>query len=219
VLGFQIEYENTNTKGFNGQLAKDVSGVSVGPYFSWRASETWVLTGVATYGRFSTDVSVLQLDGSFDRSRWRANLEAIGQYQAGAFVLRPSIAFDYYDYGAAEFELSGTLAGNPTNIMSEVGGARYGALTPELEISRPFVTSRSIMSPYVSVSASYWIDRVNYGFGTAGTEADDLTWATRLGVRAQASDAVFLEASVGYLSLFEADLDSTEASIYLSVNF
>ncbi|QFT73601.1 autotransporter domain-containing protein [Ruegeria sp. THAF33] len=146
-------------------------------------SERWVLNGLATFGEFSTDVNVLGLSGDFDRTRWRANLEAIGQYEAGNFLLRPSIAYDYYNYSAEDYDLSGTVAGVPVNIVGEVASASYSALTPELEISRPFVTSRSIVSPFATLSATYWFDRENVGFG-AGSQTD-LTWASRVGVRAR----------------------------------
>ncbi|NOE25326.1 MULTISPECIES: autotransporter outer membrane beta-barrel domain-containing protein [unclassified Ruegeria] len=217
VVGFQVEYENLDVEGFQGQFRQDTKGLAAGPYFAWRMSERWVLNGLATFGEFSTDVNVLGLSGDFDRTRWRANLEAIGQYEAGNFLLRPSIAYDYYNYSAEDYDLSGTVAGVPVNIVGEVASASYSALTPELEISRPFVTSRSIVSPFATLSATYWFDRENVGLG-AGSQTD-LTWASRVGVRARASEAVFVEATLGYLSLFEDDLDTTEASIFLSVSF
>ncbi|NOD74779.1 autotransporter domain-containing protein [Ruegeria sp. HKCCD4332] len=217
VIGFQVEYEDLDVEGFQGQFRQDTKGLAVGPYFAWRMSERWVLNGLATVGEFSTDANVLGLTGDFDRTRWRANLEAVGQYEAGRFLLRPSVAFDYYNYSAEDYDLSGSLAGVPVNIIGEVASATYSALTPELEVSRPFVTSRSIVSPFATLSATYWLDRDNIGIG--GGSQTDLTWATRVGVRGRASEAVFFEATLGYLSLFEDDLDATEASIFLSVNF
>ncbi len=217
VIGFQVEMESIDVEGFEGQFTQDTQGFAAGPYFAWRMSDRWVLNGLATFGEFSTDVGVLELSGDFDRTRWRANLEAIGQYAAGRYLIRPSIAFDYYNYSAEEYDLTGTVLGQPTNIIGEVAKVRYSALTPELEVSRPFVTSRSVVSPFASLSATYWFERDE--IGVSSTSQSDVTWATRIGVRGRASEAVFLEATLGYLGLFEDDLDATEASIFLSVNF
>jgi hypothetical protein len=219
VLGLQLEYENTQLDGFQGQFSQDTSGFAIGPYFAWRMSERWVLNGLATIGRFSTDVDVLELSGDFDRTRWRANLEAIGQYEAGAYLIRPSISFDYYNYSAEDYDLTGTYLGNPAEFIGEVQEAKYSALTPEVEVSRPFLNGSSVISPYASLSATYWFERENLGGGTVANTDNDVVWSTRLGVRGRTSKTVFLEASIGYLDMFESDFEATEAAIFLSVNF
>ncbi|WP_170425151.1 autotransporter outer membrane beta-barrel domain-containing protein [Ruegeria arenilitoris] len=221
VLGVQAEFDNTDSSAFGGLFEQDTNGWAVGPYFALRMAENWTLNGLATVGQLSSDVSLLGLTGDFDRMRWRANLQATGEYEAGNFLIRPSLAFDYYRYEAKDFDLSGALLGIQRDIIVELDSAQYSTLTPEVEVSRPFLTQNGVVAPFATFGATYWIDNGQLGLvaPSVGQDQDDLLWSTRLGVRARMGEAVFAEASFGYLSLFEDNLDATDASVFLSVSF
>ena len=221
VLGVRTEFDNTDASAYGGQFEQDTNGWAVGPYFAWRMAENWTLNGLATVRQLSSDVSLLGLTGDFDRTRWPANLQATGEYEAGNFLIRPSLAFDYYRYEGKDFGLSGTLLGTQRDIIVELESAQYSTLTPEVEVSRLFLTSNGVVSPFVTFGATYWIDKDQLGLvaPSVGQDQDDLLWSTRLGVRARMGEAIYAEASFGYLSLFEDNLDATDASVFLSVSF
>lgn len=138
VLGVQAEFDNTDSNAYGSLFEQDTNGWSVGPCFAGRMAENWTLNGLATIGQLSSDVSLLGLTGDLDRTRWRANLLAIGEYEAGRLLIRPSLAFDYYRYEAEGFDLSETLLGIQRHVILELDSAQCSILTPEVEVSRPF---------------------------------------------------------------------------------
>jgi hypothetical protein len=220
VVGIQLQYEKNDSESFGGFVSIDSSTVSVGPYISVLLNENWSASGLLTFGQVTSDVEIAGLGGSVDQNRTSAVLTATGQYAWGAWNLRPQASLDYNHTSAGDLRLDGTLLGSPLSVLAEVRSGWTGAFTPSLEINRVFTLQDAIVMPFTEIGAVYSFGENGGVLSNAEERAySDWSGTVRVGARARTYSGLFVEASIGYNSLFEDDLDSLDASLYLAWSF
>jgi outer membrane autotransporter protein len=220
VLGIQLQYEDSDSESFGGVVSVDTSTISVGPYVSVLLNENWSASGLLTFGQVKSDVQILGLDGSIDRRRTSAVFTATGQYEWGSLNLRPQASLDYTYTSAGDLQLDGTLQGSPVSVVSEVQSGWSGTFSPSVEINRVFVLQDVIMVPFAEIGAIYSFGESGGILSNAqGSSYEDWMGTLRVGTRVRTGNGLFVEASLGYNSLFENDLESLDAGLYLSWSF
>jgi outer membrane autotransporter protein len=218
VVGVQLEADRTETEDASGLIEGSSQTAGIGAYFAAKTSPNWVVSGLLSFGQTETDLRVASLEGDYTRNRARASLTASGQYAYRNLLIRPSATLDYIRFSGADYTLSGPVLGAPQTILAEVPEASYATFTPELELSRPFMAGDDVVMPYVRLGLSYELDTGDCSLPGASTD-DRLSGQTRVGTRMRLGGALFADASLGYLSAFQDDLDVVEGRIYLSMSF
>jgi hypothetical protein len=219
VVGLQFELDRTELTGLDGLLERDTDGWSIGPYVSTRLSDTWAMSGLISYGQISSDVSLAGLDGSFEQDRWRANLSFHGQYTWESYFIRPSLQIDYVDYGSDTVDLRGSVFNQQITVPVAISSTSLWTVWPEVQISRLFTHEDTVYEPYAEFGALYTNEDGPPSASQANVDRDTLVGTVKLGLRARHSDSLFFELRLGYLSAFESDLDSYEASVGLAWSF
>jgi hypothetical protein len=219
VVGVQLEAERTETEDASGLIEGSSRAAGIGAYFAAETSPNWVVSGLLSFGRSETDVRIATLEGDYTRNRARASLTASGQYSYRTLLIRPSATLDYIRFSSADYTLSGPVLGVQRTVFAEAPEASYATLTPELELSRPFMAGDDVVMPYVRFGLSYDLDTGDGSLPGASSSGDRLSGQTRIGTRMRLGGAVFADASLGYLSAFQDDLDVVEGRVYLSMSF
>lgn len=223
VAGAMVSYENNESDGFDGSLHQETDGYGIGAYLAQPLSQRWAMDASVVYSRLSNDSRIAVLTGSYDSTRVSLALNTTGQYQAGEFTLRPKFTLSYSHYDNDAYSLSGTVFDTPLALKVAQDSFDNGTIEGLLEVSRIFHTQRSIVIPYGELGANYAFIRPQDG----GILTSDLRLAStsawlgsaRVGARALVSQAMFVEASAGYLSLGQGDNDVWEFRLFLSWAF
>ncbi len=223
VVGAMVSYERNESDGFDGNLHQETDGYGIGAYVAQPLSQRWAMDASVVYSWLSNDSRIAVLDGSYDSSRVSLALNATGQYQSGEFMLRPKFTLSYSHYDNDAYQLAGVVFDTPVALEVARDSFDNGSIEGLLEVSRNFHTARSVVIPYGEIGANYAFIRPQDG----GILTSDLRLAStsawlgsaRVGARALVSQAMFVEASAGYLSLGQSDNDVWEFRLFLSWAF
>ncbi|MBU8977504.1 autotransporter domain-containing protein [Lysobacter sp. MMG2] len=223
VAGLLVSYETNESNGFDGNLRQETDGYGIGAYIAQALSPRWAMDASAVHAWLSNDTRIAVLDGSYDSTRVSLALNTTGQYQAGEFTLRPKFTLSYSHYDNDAHPLSGVVFDTPIALQVAQDSFDNGTIEGHLEVSRTVHTASSIVIPYGELGASYAFIRPQDG----GILTSDLRLAStsawlgsmRVGARALVSQAMFVEASAGYLSLGQSDNDVWEFRLFLSWAF
>jgi outer membrane autotransporter protein len=220
VVGALVSYESNESNGFDGNLRQETEGYGLGAYLAQPLSQRWAMDVSLVYAWLSNDSRVAVLDGSYDSTRVSLALNTTGQYQAGEFTLRPKFNLSYSHYDNDAYDLSGAVFDTPITLQVARDSFDNGTIEGLLEVSRTFHTGSGVVIPYGEIGANYAFIRPQDG----GILTSDLRLAStsawlgslRVGARALVSQAMFVEASAGYLSLGQDDNDVWEFRLFLS---
>jgi outer membrane autotransporter protein len=223
VVGALVSYESNDSDGFDGNLRQETEGYGIGAYVAQPLSQRWAMDTSLVYAWLSNDSRVAVLDGSYDSTRVSLTLNTTGQYQAGEFALRPKFTLSYSHYDNDAYDLSGVVFDTPISLQVARDSFDNGTVEGLLEVSRTFRPGNSVVIPYGEIGANYAFIRPQDG----GILTSDLRLAStsawlgslRVGARALVSQAMFVEASAGYLSLGQGDNDVWEFRLFLSWAF
>ncbi|NRA19569.1 MAG: autotransporter domain-containing protein [Oceanospirillaceae bacterium] len=219
VIGLQFESEHISSKSFGRLMSVDTSTFSVGPYFSALVNPHWSVSGMLTYGQLNSDLTIAGLDGTVKRNRTRAVLTAAGQYDWNEYNFRPRFSFDYSYLSSGKLALDGTVLNKTVKVLSKVPAGWSGSFSPTIEVSRVFESGNDIWVPYTEVGATYSFGETSNGLFNSKTSYQQWAGILRLGLRARTESGLLLDASLGYNSLFQKNLDNMDASLSLSWNF
>lgn len=91
LAGVTVGYENLDIDTTFNRGTFEGDGVSAGPYFGYRLSDNWAVSGLVTYTWLSYDVrnGNTAVTGSFDAERLSANLGLNGGYKVNNWVIGP----------------------------------------------------------------------------------------------------------------------------------
>ncbi|OCP21264.1 MULTISPECIES: autotransporter domain-containing protein [unclassified Ensifer] len=224
VAGITFSLETSDSDGFGGDLKVDTDGFSVGPYVAVRLSPQWAVDTSLTYGHYNNDMELSVLDGSYDTDRYSAQLNLHGQYKVDEYFIRPKATVSFSHIVNDAYDLNGDILSLPVSVELPEESFNYGYLEATTEVSRVMETPDGTpFMAFAEVGAKYEFERPNDGRILTG----DLSLATpspwsfslRSGVRMLLSEALQLEASAGYLSFGQNDLDVWDGKIELSVSF
>jgi hypothetical protein len=224
VLGVTFTLESTESNGFGDDLQVDTDGFSVGPYVAMRLSPHWAVDTSLTYGRYDNDIELSVLDGSFTTERYSGDVNLHGQFKWDEYFVRPKMTVSFSHIASDAYDLNGDILSLPISVGLPEESFNYGYVEATTEISRFFETPNGLpLLAFAEAGAKYEFERPNGGQILTG----DLSLATpspwsfslRSGARMLISDALQLEASVGYLSFGQNNLDIWDCKLDLSVSF
>lgn len=224
ALGVSFALDDSDTGGFNDFLKVGATGFNIGPYAALRLSDHWVANASLTYGLYDTDVELVVLNGDYTAQVYGSALDFYGQYTAGEYFIRPKLTINYSHIINDGFDLSGTIFNRDIAVRFDDDSFDYGRLEAKTEFSRLFTFSNgTVMMPFVEVGALYEFERPNDGQILTGdlSLVTPSPWAgtLRAGVRLATRNALQLEATAGYLSFGQNDLDAWEGKLRLSYGF
>ncbi|NRP19316.1 hypothetical protein LPJGGPFB_02571 [Ensifer adhaerens] len=224
VVGMTFTIEASESDGFGDDLQVNTNGFSVGPYIATRLSPQWALDSSLTYGRYDNDLELSILDGSFTSERYSAELNLHGQYKWDEYFVRPKVTASFSHIANDAYSLTGDIFSLPIDVALPGESFNYGYIEATTEVSRFFeAPGGTPFLAFAEVGAKYEYERPNDGQILTG----DLSLATpspwsfslRSGVRMLITNALQLEASAGYLSFGQANLDVWDCKLDLSVSF
>ncbi|MCV9998827.1 autotransporter domain-containing protein [Pararhizobium sp. YC-54] len=224
VVGMSVSLEDSSTDAFNGSLDIDTDGFSFGPYAAYRLSKHWAIDGSLTYGRFSNDVDLSVLSGDYDSERFSGDVSLHGQYKLGAYFLRPKASVTFSHVESDDYDLSGSILNLPVSVSLPGDSYNYGLLSLSTEVSRYFrLPDGQPFLVFAEVGAQHEFQRPNDGKILTGdlSEVTPSPWAfsLRSGFRMLWKDNLQIEATGGYLSFGQDDLDVWEGKLHVSWSF
>ncbi|RVR05623.1 autotransporter domain-containing protein [Sinorhizobium meliloti] len=224
VLGMSFSLEDSSTDAFSGSLDIDTEGFSFGPYLAYRLSKHWAVDASLTYGRYNNDVDLSVLSGDYDSERFAGQVSLNGQYKFGAYFIRPKASVTFSHVDSDGYDLSGNILNLPVSVSLPGDSYNYGVLDLSTEVSRFFrLPDGQPFLVFAELGAQYEFERPNDGKILTGdlNEATPSPWAfsLRSGFRMLLNDNLQIEATAGYLSLGQDDLDIWEGKLHVSWSF
>ncbi|WP_234838981.1 autotransporter outer membrane beta-barrel domain-containing protein [Sinorhizobium meliloti] len=224
VLGMSFSLEDSSTDAFSGSLDIDTEGFSFGPYLAYRLSKHWAVDASLTYGRYNNDVDLSVLSGDYDSERLAGEVSLHGQYKFGAYFIRPKASVTFSHVDSDGYDLSGNILNLPVSVSLPGDSYNYGVLDLSTEVSRFFrLPDGQPFLVFAELGAQYEFERPNDGKILTGdlNEATPSPWvfSLRSGFRMLLNDNLQIEATGGYLSLGQDDLDIWEGKLHVSWSF
>ncbi|OCP01782.1 MULTISPECIES: autotransporter outer membrane beta-barrel domain-containing protein [unclassified Ensifer] len=224
VVGMTVALEDSSTDAFDGTLGIDTDGFSFGPYAAYRLSKHWAIDGSLTYGRYDNDIDLSVLSGEQDSERLAGEISLHGQYKVDAYLIRPKVSVSWSHINSDDYDLSGNILNIPVSVSLPGDSYNYGVLDLSTEISRYFrLPDGQPFLVFTELGAEYQFERPNDGKILTGdlSEVTPSPWSfsLRSGFRMLVNDNLQLEATGGYLSFGQKDLDVWEGKLHVSWSF
>lgn len=224
VLGMSFSLEDSSTDAYNGSIDIDTEGFSFGPYAAYRLSKHWAVDASVTYGRYNNEVDLSVLGGDYDSERFSGQVSLHGQYKYGAYFIRPKASVNFAHVKSDGYGLSGNIFNFPVSVSLPGESYNYGVTEMSTEVSRYFrLPDGQPFLVFAELGAQYEFERPNDGKILTGdlSEVTPSPWAfsLRSGFRMLLNDNLQIEATGGYLSLGQEDLDVWEGKLHLSWSF
>ncbi|MBM3092155.1 autotransporter domain-containing protein [Ensifer sp. T173] len=224
VVGMTVSLENSSTDAFDGTLGIDTDGFSFGPYAAYRLSKHWAIDGSLTYGRYNNDIDLSVLSGRQDSERLAGEISLHGQYKVDAYFIRPKVSVNWSHIDSGAYDLSGSILNIPVSVSLPGDSFNYGVLDLSTEISRYFrLPDGQPFLAFAELGAEYQFERPNDGKILTGdlSEVTPSPWAfsLRSGFRMLVNDNLQIEATGGYLSFGQKDLDVWEGKLHVAWSF
>ncbi|KQU74081.1 autotransporter [Ensifer sp. Root1252] len=224
VVGMTVSLENSSTDAFDGTLGIDTDGFSFGPYAAYRLSKHWAIDGSLTYGRYNNDIDLSVLSGRQDSERLAGEISLHGQYKVDAYFIRPKVSVNWSHIDSDAYDLSGSILNIPVSVSLPGDSFNYGVLDLSTEISRYFrLPDGQPFLAFAELGAEYQFERPNDGKILTGdlSEVTPSPWAfsLRSGFRMLVNDNLQIEATGGYLSFGQKDLDVWEGKLHVAWSF
>ncbi|MDE4552962.1 autotransporter domain-containing protein [Sinorhizobium meliloti] len=224
VLGMSFSLEDSSTDAYDGSIDIDTEGFSFGPYAAYRLSKHWAVDTSVTYGRYNNEVDLSVLGGDYDSERFSGQVSLHGQYKYGAYFIRPKASVNFAHVKSDGYGLSGNIFNFPVSVSLPGESYNYGVMEMSTEVSRFFrLPDGQPLLVFAELGAQYEFERPNDGKILTGdlSEVTPSPWAfsLRSGFRMLLNDNLQIEATGGYLSFGQEDLDVWEGKLHLSWSF
>jgi outer membrane autotransporter protein len=224
VVGLSLSLEDSMTGGYGGFFSASTRGLTFSPYAALLLSDNWAIEATLGYSRLSNNISIAVLSGSYFSQRLSGSLRLHGQYDLDFFAVRPRLSSYYVKTFSDGYDMQGSILGQALGVTYP--GADYDYATFELavEFNRLFTMANgNRLMPFAEVGALYEAVRPNGGQILSSdlqlVTPSPWSFQTRAGVRMLVSDAILLEARVGYLSFGQSGLDVVGGRLRLSLSF
>lgn len=221
VAGLSLSFEDNNSNGFGGFSVVESNGFNVAPYVGMRLSETWSMDASLGVGVLDNDNQIDVLNGRYSAQRYSAAVNLTGHYTNGEIQFRPKVSLSYIHLRNEAYQLSGVVSGTPITLQVGETKLNYGVTEALVEVNKVVkLSDGKIVVPYAEMGARYEFSRPNGGqrltFDLKLDTPSAWSGSLRVGARALVTRATFFEASLGYLSIGQKDLDVMEARLFLS---
>jgi outer membrane autotransporter protein len=224
VAGLSVTFETIDTDGFNSNLQIDTQGFEIGPYVAMRLSQHWAIDGSLSYGFSTSQSDISVLNGDYLTHEFGASFSVHGQYSHSGFQVRPKATLSFNHVFSDSYDLSGTILNQYVSVPISGNAASLGTLELTTEISREIdLGDGRLIQPYLEAGAVYEYLRPNDGKILDGNLAQvtPSAWSFTLrgGATALVAENVTVDASAGYLSLGQANLDVYEGKLRVAIGF
>ncbi len=220
IVGLQVIWERSEADALGDAFDQSSTGVSVGPYAAISLNDRWALSGSLTWGRHDTDVDLVGLQSSYDQDRLTADVTLTGQYvYDDGNYLRPQFSLSYLRLEDQDHTLKGKVSGTPVSIDVNGAASTYGTFSPSVELGRVILDDGKLWVPYGEFGAIYEFDRPERAGLFGGDEPSRWSGTLRTGLRMRTDGAFYADVSLGYLSVFQSDLDVVEVGAFLAWGF
>ncbi|MBM3115173.1 autotransporter outer membrane beta-barrel domain-containing protein [Jeongeupia naejangsanensis] len=224
IVGGMLGMQNSRSKQFDGDMQLKSNGYNLGPYVAYPYAENWVADASVTFGQNNNEQRILMFSGDYTTTTWGFSLNNTGQFRYDDVYLRPRMSLYYGHTRSASYQMQGWLKDRQWVFDNDGSSANYGYVEFGSEFNRTFESDNGMRwMPYADVALKYEFERANDGMILTGNlsyaEASPWSGSTHAGVRMMWSNATMLEASVGYESLGQGDLDIWSGRLYLSHGF
>jgi outer membrane autotransporter protein len=224
VVGASLGVQKSWSHGFGGFTHAESDGITIGPYVAVRLSPNWAAEVSFSYADNKRDAHVVSLSSQYRLQAYTGSATLHGQYVVNEWHLRPKITVSYMRNVSRAHDLTGTVLGLPLSLHFPTAMSHFGFAEAYGEVSRLFSFPNGIhMIPYLELGVHYAFDRPNNGERLTGSLLTFIPspWvgSMRSGARMQLPGNTLVEASVGYLSFGQNDLQAWEGKLRLSVGF
>ncbi len=164
------------------------------------------------------------LSGQQDSERLAGEISLHGQYKVDAYLIRPKVSVSWSHIDSDAYDLSGSILNTPVSVSLPGDSFNYGILDLSTEVSRTFrLPDGQPFLVFTELGAEYQFERPNDGKILTGdlTEVTPSPWSfsLRSGFRMLVNDNLQIEATGGYLSFGQDDLDVWEGKLHVSWSF
>ncbi|BHH82206.1 hypothetical protein LA52FAK_04950 [Desulforhopalus sp. 52FAK] len=232
LTGFWMSLMNNETTGFRSLVETESDGFKIGPYIGKSITDHWALSTFFSYGRFDNSSKLLILEGDYNSEEYSLLINANGYYTLsddGRTRIQPSVSISYTHTRTDDYTLHGEVFDIPLDLDIENADANSGVASVTAEFSHTFSLEKSTTEsvpttePFFELGVSYEYERPNDGKILTGefTYKTPSAWSgsVRTGLRSRVTDSIYIEASLGYLSIGQSDYDEWEGALYLSYSF
>ncbi|WP_297577505.1 autotransporter outer membrane beta-barrel domain-containing protein, partial [uncultured Deefgea sp.] len=224
IAGMSLSLENNKSSAFANDMRNSSNGFNIGPYIAYPYSENWVFDGSLTFSHMNNQQHLLILDGDYSSQRYAISARANGQFPLGEALIRPKIGVYYAHNRSEAYALNGMIAGYALRLENEKSSVNTGSIDSAIEITQTFYTQNGTpWMPYAELLLGYEFARVNDGKILTGDLSllDSSPWqgGVKVGVRSLLGRSSSIDASAGYLSLGQKDLNIWELRLFLSHAF
>ncbi|MEQ8748086.1 autotransporter outer membrane beta-barrel domain-containing protein [Pyruvatibacter sp.] len=203
LVGALVQYDWFRQNADNGGEVTG-TGWMAGPYATFRLDDVLFADVRAAWGRSSNDVSLNgQYTDSFDTTRWLASGALIGDFQDGAWSIRPTVSLAYLSETQESFT-------NTLNVAIPGQTVSQGEVSAGPQIGYVFeLPSGDVLSPSVSFNGAYVFgDDGLFSDGSLAKEVSGLRGRTGAGLDYRMPGGTSLAISGNF------DGIGTNASIY-----
>ena len=224
VVGASIGVQKSWSHGFSGFTSAESDGITIGPYVAVRLSPNWAADVSLSYADNQRDARIISLRSQSSLQAYTGSATLHGQYVVNEWYLRPKFTVNYTRNVSGAHDLAGTVLGLPLSLHFPTAISHFGLAEAYGEVSRLFSFPNGVyMIPYLELAVHYAFDRPNNGEMLTGDLRTFIpsAWvgSVRSGARMQLPGNALVEASVGYLSFGQNDLNVWEGKLRLSVGF
>lgn len=223
ILGVMAQYD------WMDEMAEDVNasagavagarvegeGWMVGPYAVWRVRDQLILDGLVMYGQSDNTVNPLGLyaDG-FETDRLMARVNLTGEFQSGAWSLRPQINLTHFE------ETQGAYV-DSLNIAIPEQTVRLGRITAGPEVVWRKADETGSLELSTSLRAVWDYDAAGQinDAGLLVAAADDLRADARFGIGMTLRSGIHLSTEAGFAGLGVNRFEATTLRFELRIPF
>jgi len=208
--------EINNTAGAIAGATVEGEGWMAGPYVVWKLRDALILDGMALYGTSDNTVNPLGLyadDFETDRFMIRANLT--GEFEAGAFRLRPQVSLTHFEETQSSYVDS-------LDIVIPEQTLTLGRLTAGPELAwRTSGADGRYLELNTSLRAVWDYDSTGQlnESGILSAVDDDLRADARLGLNAGLASGIRLRAEAGFAGLGVGAFEANSARLEIRIPF
>lgn len=192
-LGIQVDWASQD--GANGAEISG-TGYMVGPYVTARLTDVAYLDARAAWGQSFNDISPLgTFEDSFDTERWLLTAALVGQYDLGAWAVRPELRVSWFkDVSEAYADSLGITI---PSVDVETGTLEFGPT-----FSTDYALANGLLfSPYLSFEGIWTFLQENTATVVSnqpGLEDEGLRAKAEIGAAIRAANGLSMGGSVYY---------------------
>jgi outer membrane autotransporter protein len=195
LVGALIQYDSLEQKSYRDQYEIKGHGFMAGPYATARLSDHVYVQGRAAWGTSDNEVSpFLTYTDRFETDRWLVSGTLKGDWEYGAWIIRPSAELAYVEDTSEAY--TDSMGVTIPALKASLGQVKAG---PEISY-RTQLDDGTLIQPHMSVDVIWNFDSsdevVNFGGTLEGPE--EVRGRIEVGIKAQLAGTLSIDVSGTY---------------------